>query len=489
MKQADSYRAWALEEFGAAELGDERRTSRLVSMAGQALRKPGGRVSAVFVAAAERQGAYDFLECGSVDAAQLNRSMGEATARRCAELPFVTVAIDGSSLTLANHTGRKDFGRVGSYRGHSEGSCSGLKVISSLAMDAAGTPLGLVDQRWWVRINDPSRAVARGARKKERIKRTPVSLKETQRWLDAIAASEQQFEGQVPALRRCYLLDREADARPTLEALEKTRQAFVVRSSWDRRIEPAQGRSKRAYLRERMQRRPALGRYSLHIDAGPNRQERQATMVVRSATVTLQLRHAHKRKQVTRLTLNVVWTREIGPAPHGEPPVDWMLLTNLPVETLDQAVQIIRLYSHRWRIEDFHRTWKTGRCNVEAMQLRSTAAATKWATILAAVAARIERLKHLARNQPNEPASVEFTEVEIRALILLKRDQKKKTETIPDTMPTIGDATRWVAELGGYTGKSSGGPPGATTISRGLDQVLAAARMLHLLRAEAKRDQ
>ena len=212
-------------------------------------------------------------------------------------------------------------------------------------------------------------------------------------------------------------------------------------------------------------------------------------MAVRSATVTLQLRHAHKRKRVTLLTLHVVWAREIGPAPRGEQPIDWMLLTNLQVETLEQSLQVIRLYSHRWRIEDFHRTWKSGRCNVETMQLRSTSAATKWATILAAVAARTERLKHLARTRPNEPASVEFTEVEIRALIVLNRDQKKKTETILDAMPTIADATRWIAELGGYTGKSSGGPPGSTTISRGLDQVLAAARLLHLLRAEAKRDQ
>ena len=164
-----------------------------------------------------------------------------------------------------------------------------------------------------------------------------------------------------------------------------------------------------------------------------------------------------------------------------------MLLTNLPVETLAESIRVVRLYAQRWRIEDFHRTWKSGRCDVEAMQLRSAAAAMKWATVLAAVAARIERLKHLARTQPDEPASIEFTKTELRALIVLKRDQKKKTETIPDTMPTIADATRWVAELGGYTGKSSGGPPGSTTIGRGLQRVRDAAHLLRLLNAE--RDQ
>lgn len=486
MREANGCRAWAREEFGAAKLGDARRTNRLVSMAGQAFRKPGGRVSDVFASDAERQGAYDFLECESVDASQLGRAMGEATAQRAAEQPFVTVAIDGSSLTLANHGGNKDFGRIGSYRGKGKGS-SGLKVISSLVMDGAGTPLGLVDQQWWVRVNDPRRGVARGAQKKKRIKRAPVSQKETQRWLDAIIASEQRFADHAGDVRRCYVLDREADARPTLEALEQTQQAFVVRSSWDRRIQPAEDGAQREYLRNRMQKQPVLGSYSLQIDAGPKRQARQATMMVRSATVTLQLRHADKRKRVTCLTLQVVWTHETSPVPPGEEPVDWMLLTNLPVETLAQSIQVVRLYAQRWRIEDFHRTWKSGRCDVEAMQLRSAAAAMKWATVLAAVAARIERLKHLARTQPNEPASVEFTQTEIRVLIVLKRDQKKKTETIPDTMPTIADATRWVAELGGYTGKSSGGPPGSTTIGRGLQRVRDAAHLLQLLREE--RDQ
>lgn len=441
----------------------------------------------VFGTDAERQGAYDFLESGSVEATKLVESMGEATAGRAAELPFVTVAIDGSSLTLANRSGTKDFGRVGSYRGRELGS-SGLKVISSLAMAPAGVPLGLIDQQWWIRTNDPTRAVALGAQKKQRIKRTPVSQKETQRWLDAIGASEQRF-GHVPGARRCYVLDREADARPVLETLEHIQQAFVVRSSWNRRIEPAKGHSKQEYLRDRMRKKAALGRYLLQIEAGPNRQARQATMVVRSATVTLQLRHAHKRKRVTLLTLNVVWARETGPVPHGEQPIDWMLLTNLPVDSFERALRIVTLYSHRWRIEDFHRTWKSGRCDVEAMQLRSAAAAMKWATVLAAVAARIERIKHLARTQPDEPASVEFSELEIRALLVLKGKQKKKTEVIPQSMPTIADATRWIADLGGYTGKSSGGPPGSTTIGRGLEKVRLAADILKTLLGEAKRDQ
>jgi hypothetical protein len=103
------------------------------------------------------------------------------------------------------------------------------------------------------------------------------------------------------------------------------------------------------------------------------------------------------------------------------------------------------------------------------------------------VAARIERLRHLARNEPDTPASVELSDVEIEALKLLKHEQKKKTEVVGDDMPTIALAVRWIADIGGYTGKSSGGPPGATTIGRGLEDLAVAARVLGLLQERRKK--
>jgi len=118
---------------------------------------------------------------------------------------------------------------------------------------------------------------------------------------------------------------------------------------------------------------------------------------------------------------------------------------------------------------------------VEDAQLHSQSAVSKWASLLFTVAVRIERLKHLSRQAPDQPASVDLSPHEIRALLLLKRKQKKRTETVPDTMPTISQAVRWLADLGGYTGKSSGGPPGSITIQRGLDRVTAGAEVLRAL--------
>ena len=92
--------------------------------------------------------------------------------------------------------------------------------------------------------------------------------------------------------------------------------------------------------------------------------------------------------------------------------------------------------------------------------------------MLAAVATRVERLKHLARTQPDAPATIELSELELEALRAAKHKFKSRVETIPDGVPSIAQAVRWIADLGGYTGKSSGGPPGSTTIGRGLEWLL-----------------
>jgi len=95
----------------------------------------------------------------------------------------------------------------------------------------------------------------------------------------------------------------------------------------------------------------------------------------------------------------------------------------------------------------------------------------RWATLLAAVAIRIERLKLLSRTELQLAASSELTPNEIRALVLWKRRTKKRTEPMPGAAPTLAQAVLWIAQMGGYTGKSSGGPPGSITIGRGLERL------------------
>ena len=100
-------------------------------------------------------------------------------------------------------------------------------------------------------------------------------------------------------------------------------------------------------------------------------------------------------------------------------------------------------------------------------------------------AARIERLRMLARTQPTAAASLEFAEHELRALTVMKRRYAKRTESIPDTVPSMADAIRWLAELGGHAGRPSSGPPGSVTIRRGLEFIAPIALAFEALETEA----
>ncbi|MDO8680916.1 MAG: IS4 family transposase [Acidobacteriota bacterium] len=466
MRTGSAAEAWALEEFGDTALGDARRTARLVKMAARAAENPNGKLSRVFSSARELDGAYDFIESEHVSPLAIEEAQGGATARRCVGLAYVRVAVDGSSLRLADHERDKDFGRVGTTKA----GARGLKVISALAVDPGGVTLGLLSQVWWAR--GEARSGSAKIRRKRRAQ-LPTEQKETRHWIEAIERTTQRLD--AVGAHGWFQLDREADAWPILSALRATKHLFTVRSSWDRAVE-ATGRDKQ-YLRAHLAEQRPIGSYEIDVPGNAKRTARRARMVMRAAEVTLRLRDRSTSK-IHGFDVRVVWVREEGTTPKGEKPLDWLLLTNAPVASFADGREVVLGYASRWRIEDFHRAWKSGVCNVEDTQLRSRAAVIRWATIQAAVAARAERIKLLARGAPERPATDELGEDEIRVLIALKRQQKKRTETVPDGVPTIAQATLWLAELGGYTGKSSGGPPGSTTIGRGLERVLHGAAAL-----------
>jgi hypothetical protein len=454
---------WARQEFGSADLGDERRTRRLVSMAAQAARSPAGRVLQVFDTSAERQGAYDLLGNEACSARAITRGMGNVTARRAAELPTVFVSIDGSSLSLVDRTGRKGFGGVGSTNKGGRG----LKVVTAYAINSHGTPVGVLDQQWWSR---------RPCRKRHDCHSRSVADKETKHWLASIDASLDRLNAHAPDTRAWLLLDRESDRRHHLEALRDSGATYVVRSSYNRRLSEDLPR----YLVEELRVVTPLYSYPLDVKAGPGRTARKAHLAVRIVRVRLRLRDRQSRR-MTPFEVNVVEAREEGTCPKGETPIAWRLLTNHLVEDAEDARRVIDAYAKRWAIELFHKTWKSGACNVEDSQLRDREHVIKWATIMAAVAARIERLKSLSRSEPDIPADRELSQHELLALITLKRRTKKRTETIPDEVPSLAQAIWWMAELGGYTGKSSGGPPGSITIQRGFVKVAAAAEAIREL--------
>jgi hypothetical protein len=471
----DATNAWAWEELGQANLGDYRNKSRAVRMAAQAARTPGGKLSAVFMDRKELEGAYDLLENPRVRHTALGRGMAAACAERCVRLPFAWIVVDGTSLSLRDATGAKGFGPIGT----DDKGARGIKVITSIALDPDGTPMGLGQFTWWIRTPAPRRTDGKG--KIDNGKRK-VQDKETQRWLETIRDTREVWQQRAPATRRWWVIDREADSWPLLLETCRADEWMTIRSKVNRRVHAA-GTS-RIYLREVLAAQPLFDEFELWVPQGKKRTARRARMQMRCCEVTLDM-HEKWSKKKHPLRVNALWVREVGTTPQGEEPLDWVLLTNHPVATLEDACLVLFSYTQRWRIEDFHRAWKRAGCCVESSQLRGPDQVIKWAMILAAVAARAERLKLLARNEPKLAASVELTPYEITALRALHRRSTKARERIP-RMPTIDRAVLWIAQLGGYTGKSSGGPPGSTTIMRGLERLRHVALGIELAQTARK---
>lgn len=457
-------RTWARDEFSSVALGDARRRARCIQIAARAAASPSGRISDVFDDDAERQGAYDFLESEYVHREALTAAMTRACAERCADEESVFVPIDGTSIHVVDRERQWDFGAIGSYRN----GARGFKVITALAVTMSGVPLGICAQFWWQRPTERPPRI----RPSDRL----LEEKETRFWIETIQETRDALAS--TGCRPWIVMDAEADAADVLLALGEGGNDFTVRAARNRCID--QGKKTKEKLMDRVGRESPLGSYSIDLPKSHEREARRARLELRSLVVTLDYKDTNTKKHRYQ-TLTAVLVREVGTVPPGEPPIEWILLTNRPAWSMAQARLVVRSYTARWCIEVFHKTWKTGRCCVEDIRLRSAEAVKKWATILAAVAIRIERLKMLSRAEPEQPASVELTKGEIRALLVMKRDIKKRTETIPETMPTIRDATRWIAELGGYTGKSSGGPPGSITIGRGFKRVRDMAKFMRAL--------
>ena len=157
-----------------------------------------------------------------------------------------------------------------------------------------------------------------------------------------------------------------------------------------------------------------------------------------------------------------------------------MLFTTKPVHDVADAVAVVEGYALRWRIEDFFKTWKSGACDVEASKLESKNAILRWVTIMASVAARIESIRHAARETPARPATDFFSRDEIDAAIILYKNglTKIRVPYQPGDTPTVAEITRWIASLGGHMGNPLTRPPGPKVIQRGLEFVAGGASVL-----------
>lgn len=462
MKIAGDARLWAEHEFGTARLGNQLRTRRVVAMATCAVGSTLGTVSGVFQAdAAGREGAYRLLEGQGDRHDAVGRAAARACFKRAAGCSHVIAPIDGTSLTaIAKKSGQ--FGPIGNSRTPSRG----INIMHAVGLTPAGTPLGVANQSYWTRP-EKKRNKARSARRN-----MPIEDKETLQWLHVMertleAADEAGFQGKV-----WFQADRAADFTELLAWASTSPCWVTIRSSSDRNVVGSQEPLLWADLSSASTRH----RYSINVPRSVNRQARKASLEIKFKEVLLAMPRQLGWSGVC-VPIYAVLVRETSLVRRGEDPIEWLLLTTRPVRTVRDAREVVKAYGFRWRIEECHKTWKSVN-HVEDNQLKTAGALALWARILFSVSVRAERLKRLAREAPELPANSEFTDDELKAISL-----KLKKTTSEMKKATLAQVVEWVARIGGYIGKSSGGPPGSITIGRGLDVIEGAVWVLAALRA------
>jgi hypothetical protein len=452
----DSASVWAREEFGSADLGDARRTRRLVVTGAACARKPAGEVTAVLQGVAAREAAYRFVENPAVLPERIGEAVFAATVRRCAGLASLVVSLDQTSLAFTDRFNAKGLGRTGAKMNP---VARGFQVMSALGVGTDGEVVGLLDQQWHVRSLEKAPIYGRDRR--------PRAERESALWVRSMEAVQQALIRQGSDVRPWFQLDRGGDSNEVLEAGDRLNADLTVRSAIDRRLETG------GHLHRTARRAPVLGRMLVTVPTAAGH-TRRAILVVRARRVCLRMQAGSRRYRSLEMT--VVHVGEAGGRPGR---IEWILLTNRPAVSFDAAAATVEAYRLRWRVEEFHRAWKSGLCDVERSQLRSPNALRRWATILAAVATRAERLKTLARTTPEVSALTELSREEVDAAIVLSETKRFRVGTdIP-----LAEAVELIAHVGGYTGRrNSGGPPGTKVITRGLYDVGVAARTLASVR-------
>jgi hypothetical protein len=105
--------------------------------------------------------------------------------------------------------------------------------------------------------------------------------------------------------------------------------------------------------------------YEVKIQQKGGRKARIANVAVRYALVTISPPKKHKK--IGGTTLVVISCNEISP-PEGLSPLSWKLYTNEAINCATDALQIVRYYELRWRVEEFHKAWKSAGTQVESFR-------------------------------------------------------------------------------------------------------------------------
>lgn len=444
------------EIIGTIALGDVRRERRLQHLVNTITAQPGLSLPKTFSAWADLVAAYRFFRNPAIDAGTIRTAIAATTAARCRECAFVLAVQDSTSLDFTTHRKLRGVGPL-EHPKH-----QGIWLHSTLAVNEAGVPLGLLDQQVWVR--DPETVGHRDERHD-----LPIEAKESAKWLRGLQATEALVGADTRVLT---VADREADVYELFALAQVLRGDWLIRARHDRKVD-----GDLDYLVATVAAAPLGATLTVTLPRADDHPARETTLAIRWVRVTMVPPKRPKQAlaawwaahpdveplvaaPLVPLPVSVIQVTELTP-PDGSPPVEWLLLTNLPVTTAAEARECVRFYRLRWLIERYHYVLKSG-CRVERLQQEDLAPLLVALAVFSGVAWWLLWVTYAARAEPTAPCTVVFDQDTWEALAVAHQ------QPIPDTPPDLRTAVRQIAKLGGFLGRKGDGAPGVQTLWTGL---------------------
>lgn len=470
--------SWIEEELATADLNDARLNRRF----DEVLNALSGHLHASIPSAcgggsAETTAAYRFFDNDKVTFDGVLAPHIEATRKRIPTQPLVILAQDTTEINLTRPT--QPVVGAGPL---DEGSRRGLLLHELHAFTPDGTPLGTVSASCLIREDDTPKSSAQTRAERSQI---PIEEKESHRWLETLRTAKETAR-QIPETQIVCVSDSEADIYEVFaEANAETipNFAWIIRACQNRSLQKNAKKQDAdevlspdaKYVREKVSETDVLytatinvrGRHSkVACETRGRRQPREsrtAEVEVRAACVTIRAPGRPDRK-LPDVTVNVVMAREIDP-PRDETPVEWMLLTSLPIDTIEAVQRVIQHYSVRWLIEIFFRTLKSG-CRVEQRLFEHIDRFLPCLGIYLIISWRTLYVCRLGREMPDVSCEVVFEKAEWKGVYHLV-----KRMAPPKTPPTLMEMIKLIAQLGGYVNRKRTDLPGPQTVWFGIQRM------------------
>jgi len=459
-----SEQQWALLNFGDCQLGDKRRTKRLIEVAEQFAHNPSASLAVHHQQWSDLKAAYRLFDCEQVTFEAVASPHWEQTRKqahgRCLVIGDTTEFDFGYRRQIA------DMGETGN------GGGQGFLLHNALLVQADSKELfGVAGQT--IHYRKKGREKTRKLRTDLRMKRDD---RESQVWGKVIDDIGPPAEG----MEYVHVFDRGADNFEVFCHLQQNGGQWVVRAAKLNRKVLVGPTDEQVPLKDYLPTMKLLGSYTLSLRSRPDQKAREANLEIRIGQIKIP-RPQHVSPWVRSLKqsaieTNVIEVVEVN-SPKGVEPIRWVLFTSLPNDSFDAAWQTIEYYEMRWLVEEYHKALKTG-CRTEKRQLKTAGRLEALVGLTSVVAVRLLQLKSLSRVNPDVPAKRVVPPIWLKMLKLARQNL-----TCVHNL-TVGQFYREVARLGGFIGRKSDGNPGWITIWRGWERlstyVLVASKLISI---------